>query len=73
MINENNDAKKTFRESPELSDCIRPIISKVDAPRIAGIDNSNENLAAAFLSKPSILPAVITIPALLVPGKKAKT
>ena len=46
-------------------------VNIVVAPKIAGIDNNKENLAADFLSKPSNLPAVIVIPDRLVPGKKA--
>jgi len=54
--------------SIELSDRI----SKIVAPRIAGIAKRKENRAAASLLRPVVIPAVIVIPDRDIPGIIAK-
>ena len=70
-VNERMEALTMLILNSQLSSLIKLYNSKVVAPKIAGIDNNKENLAADFLSNPSNRPAVIVMPDRLVPGKKA--
>ena len=54
-----------------LSICPIFFISKIDAPKIIGIDNKNENLDAVFVSNPENNPADIVDPDLDIPGNTA--
>ena len=70
MIAENKDWYK-FIFTSALLIISKPVKTK-DA-KIIGMDKSIENIAAEDLSNPKKRAPVIVTPALLAPGKKAKT
>ncbi len=51
---------------------VRFFISSAVAPRIAGTDNKNENVATCFFSRPKSSPVLMVVPLLEIPGMIAK-
>ena len=65
------DVKKDDNKTSNLNwvdSDIGSIAVRIPAPEIAGIANKNENLAASLGGIPNIIPVVIVIPDLEIPG-----